>query len=261
MQKIQEKLRAFIEAPIITKLITALILLNAITLGLETSASIMAAYGTALHLLDRTLIILFTLELLVKLLAYGRGFFKDGWNIFDLMVVSISWVPDSGALSVLRGLRVLRVLRLLSVVPQMRKVIEALFNSLPGMGSVLAVMVLLFYVSAVLSVKLFGGAQPEYFGDLPTALFTLFQIMTLEAWADGIVRPLLDSNPYAWLFFVPFILVASFAVLNLFIALIVSAMQDAHNAEPGGINHEVKQLREDLREIKAMLKNKESSQK
>jgi len=171
----------------------------------------------------------FTLELLIKFYAYRLSFFRSGWNIFDLLIVAIAWIPASGSLAVLRTLRILRVLRLLSVVPQMRRVISAIGHSIPGMISVIGVLGIVFYVSAVLTTKLFGQhPDPDmqaWFGTIGSSAYTLFQIMTLESWSMGIVRPVMAHFPWAWLFFVPFIIITSFAVLNLFIGIIVDAMQ------------------------------------
>jgi voltage-gated sodium channel len=219
----------FVENPGFIKFITALILINAVTLGLETDADVMNSIGPWLMLIDKIILIVFTVELLLKFYAYRLAFFKSGWNIFDFIIVSIAWLPTTGALSVLRALRILRVLRLLSVVPQMRRVIAALGHSIPGMVSIIGVLLIIFYVSAVLTTKLFGDhPDPDmqaWFGSVGASAYTLFQIMTLESWSMGIVRPVMEHYPLAWIFFVPFIIVTSFAVLNLFIGIIVDAMQ------------------------------------
>jgi voltage-gated sodium channel len=218
-----------VESSRFVQFITVLILINAITLGLETDSSVLAKYGDLLYFIDKCILIIFTVELVLKFYAYRFAFFKSGWNVFDFIIVTIAWIPSTGPLSVLRALRILRVLRLLSVVPQMRRVISALGHSIPGMASVLAVLLLLFYVSAVLATKLFGDhADPnmqEWFGSIGASAYTLFQIMTLESWSMGIVRPTMEFYPLAWVFFVPFIVITSFAVLNLFIGIIVDAMQ------------------------------------
>ncbi len=221
----------FIEGPRAVVAITALIVVNAIALGLETDAGIMAAYGDWLRSLDKIILLIFTAELAIKFYAYRWNFFRSGWNTFDFLIVAIAWVPAAGPLAVLRALRVFRVLRLISVVPQMRRVISAIGHSIPGMASVIGVLCLVFYVSAVLCTNLFGqhpdpGMQ-EWFGSVGASAYTLFQIMTLESWSMGIVRPTMELFPYAWLFFVPFIIITSFAVLNLFIGIIVDAMQTA----------------------------------
>lgn len=204
--------------------IIALILLNAVTLGLETSDSVMEAWGTVLHAVDALLLWIFTAELALRVYAFRGRFFRDPWGIFDLIVVGIAWMPATGPLSVLRALRVLRVLRLISVVPSLRNVVEAMLAALPGMGSIVLLMGLIFYVFAVMAVKLFGGAMEEEFGDLGAAFFTLFQLMTMDDWAN-ILKAAMEHRPWAWLFFFPFILVATFVVLNLFIGVIVESIQ------------------------------------
>ncbi len=204
------------------------IVLNAITLGLETWSTAVAIAGPLLTAVDRLTLGVFTVELLVKLWVYRRRFFNDGWNIFDLAIVAIAWIPASGPLAVLRALRILRVLRLISIVPQMRTVVGALISALPGMASIIAVLLLVFYIAAVMATKLFGADFPLWFGTVGESMYSLFQIMTLESWSMGIVRPVMEVYPLAWIFFVPFVIVTSFAVLNLFIALIVNSMQSAH---------------------------------
>ncbi len=219
----------FIEGRRAVSFIIGLILINAVTLGLETNHAVMDRFGSVLVTLDTAILLVFTAELLIKLYAYRLDFFRSGWNLFDLAIVVIAWVPASGPFAVLRALRVLRVLRLLSVVPQMRRVISAIGHSIPGMLSVIGVLSILFYVSAVLTTKLFGQhPDPQlhaWFGSIGSSAYTLFQVMTLESWSMGIVRPVMVHYPWAWIFFVPFIIITSFAVLNLFIGIIVDAMQ------------------------------------
>lgn len=211
--------------PLFQRTVIALILVNAVTLGLETSASIVGAWGGLLHAVDRSLLVLFTAEIAVRIYAFRGRFFRDPWGIFDFVVVAIAWLPASGPLSVLRALRVLRVLRLVSVLPSLRNVVEAMLAALPGMGSIVLLMGLIFYVFAVMATKLYGDVLPERFGTLGYSLFTLFQLMTLESWAEATVRPIMEQQPLAWLFFVPFILLATFVVLNLFIGVIVDSIQ------------------------------------
>ena len=213
--------------------IIVLIIINAVTLGFETDQSVMSSYGTALNILDYAILIVFTIELVLKFYAYRFDFFRSSWNVFDLIIVIISWMPAAGPLSILRALRILRVLRLLSVVPALRRVISAIGHSIPGMMSVIGVLMLVFYISAVLTTKLFGQhpnpQMQEWFGSIGASAYTLFQIMTLESWSMGIVRPTMEIFPYAWVFFVPFIIITSFAVLNLFIGIIVDSMQSVHD--------------------------------
>jgi len=225
------RLQGFIESLAFQRSITALILINAAILGLETAPSVMAATGELLVILDRIIVGIFAAEILTKLWVYRRRFFADPWNLFDFIVVAISLAPASAAFSVLRALRVLRILRLVSVVPSMRKVVQALLQAIPGMGSVVMLLGLLYYVFSVMATKLFGAAFPDWFGTIGASAYSLFQIMTLESWSMGIVRPVMEVYPLAWAFFVPFILITSFAVLNLFIAIIVNAMQSQHDTE------------------------------
>jgi voltage-gated sodium channel len=217
--------RLVVSAPF-QRAVIGLILLNAVTLGLETSERLMASdLGAWLVAADSVLLWLFTLEIALRIFAFRGRFFRDPWGLFDLLVVGIAWVPAAGPFAVLRALRVLRVLRLISVMPRLRLVVEAMLHALPGMGSIVLLMALLFYVFAVMATKLFGAILPERFGTLGSSLFTLFQLMTLESWAEANVRPILEHQPLAWMFFVPFILVATFVVLNLFIGVIVDSIQ------------------------------------
>ncbi|MCR9146678.1 MAG: ion transporter [Rhodobacteraceae bacterium] len=211
--------------------ILAVILFNAIILGLETSDEAMAAAGPLIGTLDLICLIIFIIEIVLKLYARGASFFRDGWNIFDFSIVAISLVPASQGLTVLRALRILRLLRVLSVTPSLRRVVEGLMNALPGMGSVFVLMGIIFYIGSVMATKLFGADFPEWFGTIGRSAYSLFQIMTLESWSMGIVRPVMEVHALAWMFFVPFILVTTFAVVNLVVGLIVNSMQDAHNVE------------------------------
>jgi len=227
----RERLQRALDSVPAQRLVTSLIILNAATLGLETSRAAMAAAGDVLMLLDRVVLALFVIEISLRMIAAGRRFFRGGWNVFDFAVVAISLVPNTGGLSILRALRVLRVLRLVSVVPQMRQVVQALLSAIPGMASIIALLVIVYYVFAVMATRLFGHSFPEFFGSLGASLYSLFEVMTLDGWSTDLVRPVMETYPLAWLFFVPFILLTSFAVLNLFIAIIVNAMQAEHEAE------------------------------
>ena len=265
-------LRSLVESRSFNAAIVAVIIVNAATLGLETWPAAMAAAGPLLVALDRAALILFTAELGLKLWVYRGRFFSGGWNVFDLAIVAIAWLPSAGPLSVLRAFRILRVLRLMSVVPQMRAVVGALFGALPGMGSIVAVLLLVFYVAAVMTTKLFGAAFPHWFGSIGESMYSLFQIMTLESWSHGIVRPVMEVYPYAWAFFVPFVIVTSFAVLNLFIALIVNSMQTAHaqdqesmeaaaelaHDEREALMEELKALRKDVRSLQEAIASGEA---
>ncbi len=227
----KQRLQNIIDAPLFGQFITAVIIFNAILLGMETSPTLMDAAGPLIVILDKLCLAVFVVEIAMKLIVSGRNFFKNGWNLFDFTIVGIALVPSAGGLSVLRALRILRVLRVISVAPRLRRVVEGFISALPGMASVFLLMAILFYIGAVISTKLFSYSFPDWFGDLGLSAYTLFQIMTLESWSMGIVRPVMEVYPYAWLFFVPFIMVTTFAVVNLLVGLIVNSMQDAHHAE------------------------------
>jgi len=224
---IVERLRLFIEADLTQRVIIGVIIINAIVIGLETSPAAMEAAGGLLRFIDTAALTIFVAELVAKLVVYRLAFFRRAWNLFDFFIVAVSLAPAGEGTSVLRALRVRRALRLVSAVPKMRVVVQALLNAVPGMGSVVALLGLVFYVAAVMATKLFGADFEAWFGTVGRSAYTLFQIMTLESWSMGIVRPVMDVYPYAWVFFVPFILLVTFAVLNLFIAIIVNSMQDA----------------------------------
>ncbi|CAN5717108.1 hypothetical protein BH23PSE1_BH23PSE1_03660 [soil metagenome] len=225
------RLADFIERPAMRNGILAVIVFNAIILGLETSATAMAHAGDLLIALDRLCLSIFVVEIALKLVAFRWSFFRSGWNVFDFIIVAISLAPAGEGLAVLRALRILRVLRAISIVPSLRRVVEGLVSALPGMGSVFALMSLIFYIGAVMATKMFGGSFPQWFGSIGASAYSLFQIMTLESWSMGIVRPVMEVYAWAWAFFVPFILVTTFAVVNLIVGLVVNSMQEAHAEE------------------------------
>jgi len=227
------RLEKFLETAGFSRFITAVIVVNAVLLGMETSQTLMARFGPLIEALDKLCLVIFVVELTLKMVAQRLRFFVYGWNLFDFFIVGISLVPGAQGFSVLRALRILRVLRVISVAPRLRRVVEGFITALPGMGSVFFLMAIIFYIGAVISTKLFGAAFPEWFGTLGLSAYSLFQIMTLESWSMGIVRPVMEVYPWAWAFFVPFIMITTFAVVNLLVGLIVNSMQDAHQQEEG----------------------------
>ncbi len=251
------KLQTFLDSNRFRYSILGVILFNAILLGLETVPSVMEVAGPLILALDTLCLGIFTTEILLKLFAFRWAFFKSGWNLFDFVIVGISLIPGSEGLSVLRALRVLRLLRVVSVAPSLKRVVEGLITALPGMGSVFLLMALIFYIGSVMATKLFGESFPQWFGDLGNSGYSLFQIMTLESWSMGIVRPVMEVYPYAWMFFLPFILVTTFAVVNLLVGLIVNSMQDAHHVED---NEKTDAYRDEIKErldnIERMLRER-----
>ena len=251
------KLQTLLESNRFRYSILGVILFNAILLGLETVPPVMAVAGPLILALDTLCLGIFTAEILLKLYAFRGAFFKSGWNLFDFVIVGISLVPGSEGLSVLRALRVLRLLRVVSVAPSLKRVVEGLITALPGMGSVFVLMALIFYIGSVMATKLFGESFPQWFGDLGNSGYSLFQIMTLESWSMGIVRPVMEVYPYAWMFFLPFILVTTFAVVNLLVGLIVNSMQDAHHLEDNEKTDAYRdEIKERLETIERLLKER-----
>lgn len=263
---LREKTAEFLERPSTRNVIVAVILFNAVVLGLETSISIMSVAGSLVVALDNLCLGIFVAEILAKLFAHRLKFFRSGWNLFDFAVVGIALVPAGEGLSVLRALRVLRVLRVISAAPRLRRVVEGFVTALPGMGSVFLLMALIFYIGSVMATKLFGAACPgctaqqaalmqEWFGTLGRSAYSLFQIMTLESWSMGIVRPVMEIWPHAWGFFIPFIMVTTFAVVNLLVGLIVNSMHDAHAKETNAATDHYRD--EVLRRLEAIEKHLE----
>lgn len=281
----RERLGAWIAQSRMQNIIMALILINAVVLGLETSDYMMQQWGWLLVAVDTFILTIFVIEIGLRFVAHGRRLLRDPWGLFDTLVILIALIPASGPLAVLRALRVLRVLRLVTIVPSMKIVVQSLLTSLPGLGSIIALLSLIFYVAAVIATQLFGDAFPEWFGTLGASLYSLFQIMTLESWSMGIVRPVMEVYPYAWLYFIPFILIATFMMLNLFIAVIVDAIQtqreliaaskmakegktltpehaeDPHHSSLSGTNQqllmqEVQEMRAELKELRTLLRDR-----
>jgi len=260
--RLRKRVCVVIESVRFEKAIATLIAANAITLGIETSPLAVARFGELLEVFDQTVLGVFVVELLARMFVYRGRFFRDPWRVFDFVVVGVMLLPAAGAFTVLRALRVLRVLRLISLVPSMRVVVGALITALPGMASIIGLMALVLYVAAVMATKLFGAIAPEFFGDLGASLFTLFQVMTVEGWPD-IARGVMAQSPYAWIFFVVYLLIATFMVLNLFIAVVVNAMQSQVTEDIKGdgeahtrlILDELRELRREVEALRASSKS------
>ena len=257
----QQKVEDFVDNVVVQYAIVVLIVLNAALLGLETNAEIMQAYGTELVFIDHTILGIFILELVLLIIARGTDFFKDPWSVFDFIVIAIALVPATESLSVLRALRVLRVLRLINKFDSMRKVVGGLLSCLPSLASVVSLILIIFYVSAVIATNLFGQEFPELFGGMGNTAFTLFQVMTLESWSDGIARPVMEKFPHAWIFFIFFILIATFVIVNLFIAVIVDSLTSGSSGEDNQatrekfdhLQTEMQAMRQELKELKALV--------
>lgn len=222
----RNRMKDFFESTFFNRFIISIILINSILIGAETSPIIMNSIGPYIDFIDLFILVLFTLEIILKIFVYRTDFFKSSWNLFDFFIVAISLVPAAGSFSVFRSLRIVRTLRLLKSIPKLRLIIESLLKSIPSIGWITVLLSIVFYTFAVIGVNIFGDGYPKYFGDLGSAFFTLFQIMTLESWSSAIARPIMDGVPFAGLYFISFILIATYTTLNIFIAIVVNTMNE-----------------------------------
>ncbi len=221
----RDTLARFVDHPLSQRFIVLVLLLNAVTLGLDTSDEVMAKYGPLIDQINAVIPYIFVVEVGLRFVAYGSRFFREAWNIFDVIIISVSFLPSGSAFSALRALRILRVLHVISLVPRMRHVVAAMIRSLPQIGSILALLVIVSYISAVIVTHLYGEDYPELFGSIGYSMLTLFQLMTLEGWAAEVVRPVMETDPYSVFLFIPYMLMTAFAILNLFTAVLVDSMQ------------------------------------
>jgi len=259
-----QTIKNFIEDNKFQNFIMGLIILNGITMGFETSTIFATQYHILFEYFNFFVVSVFTVEIILRIYINRIDFFKDSWSVFDFLIVSISLIPSSAGFEIFRILRVLRLFRLITIVPQMKKIMTALLSVIPGIASIAGLLTLFFYIFAIMATQLYGEKFPEWFGTLGESFYTLFQIMTLESWSMGIVRPVMEVYPLAWIFFVPFIFMATFIIVNLIIAIVVDAMNEMNS------NHEEKEkievlsieelhhkeiahLRNDIKELKALL--------
>ncbi|MEC1158657.1 MULTISPECIES: ion transporter [Cytobacillus] len=244
------KLKSFVEHSWFSKSIMILIVLNAILVGIETYPSVYEPHHQVFTLIDYLLLAIFTIEIILKLVAYRGTYFRNGWNLLDFSIVALSLIfISTHFVSVLRIIRVLRVLRTLSAFPSLRRLVNALFLSVPAMGSTLLLMIILFYIYGIIGTSFFGELAPDYFGDFQLSILALFQIFTLEAWASEIFRPIFIEMPWSWLYFVSFILISVFIVSNLFFGELVNNAQKLSQV----IDEENDEIEEDLDEVQREL--------
>lgn len=256
-------LQQFVEHDWFRHTVIALIVISAILLGMETFRDLPQSVLDALFRINRAILAFFVIELTVRIAAYRLDFFRDPWNWFDFVIVLAAAISPSGPFQVLRALRILRALRLVSTVPSLRRVVDGLLSAVPGIASVMLLLVLLLYVAAVMATLMFRDIAPELFGNLGVSLFSLFQVMTLEGWPD-IARTVMASAWWAWIFFVGFILLGTFMVLNLVIGIVVSSIQARIEAEQAQseaatdavLLQELRELRREVGDLRAEIERK-----
>ena len=257
LTSLRETLRRFFASRLYELIMVALIAANAVILAAETVPYLNDRLGHIFEFFNDFVIAVFVVEIVLKMMALGRAFWKDHWNWFDLSIVLISIAPTTTAFAALRSLRALRLLRLMSIVPSLRHVMEGFIKAIPGLGSIMGLMLLLLFVFAVMGTHLFGEQHPEYFGSLGKSGFSLFTVMTLEGWPD-LARDVMRTHHLAWIFFISFIVLSSWAVLNLVIGVIVDSMQSHSREEEVELEHAI--LRNQLKmmeEISALRREVE----
>ena len=214
--------------------IFGVIVLNAIVLGASTYDSIEDSHGDTLFLLNEIFLGIFIVEILIRLAAYGKrpqDYFKDRWNLFDFIVVFAVFIPGVREnATILRLVRLLRVIRVISILPDLRVLISGMGRALRPIGAMAAMTVLLLFVYGMVGVQIFGDELPERWGNIGSAMLTLFTVLTLEGWNE-ILFTAQEVTQYAWIFLVSFVLIASFLVINILIAVIITSVEDAREAE------------------------------
>jgi voltage-gated sodium channel len=231
--------------PMAESIVIGIIIINAITLGLETDKVLFAKFGEILIDIDRACVTFYVIEIFFKIYAFRRDYFKDPWHIFDIIVVSVTFVPATGPFNIIRGLRILRLFRIVENFPRLRSIVRSLLISIPGMIGVVTLIFIILYIYGVMGTMFFGEKFPEFYGSLGKTLYSLFQAMTLESWSSQLARPVIAVYPWAWMYFVSFIAISALAVLNLIVGLLVSAIQEE---------------RDRMRDIKAESQRKETEE-
>jgi voltage-gated sodium channel len=214
--------------------IFAVIAFNAVVLGLETYEGIDDDYGTVLMVLNDTCLGIFVVELLIRITSYGRrpqDFFKEGWNVFDFVVIGAAFLPGLRQnATLLRLVRLLRIVRLVSVLPELRVLIRGMLGALPPIGSMGVLALLFIYVYGMLGWILFGDEIPAKWGDIGQSMLTLFTVLTLEGWNE-VLYEAQEVHSWAWAFFISYVLLASLLLINILIAIIINAMEEARDYE------------------------------
>lgn len=206
--------------------IVLIILINSIVLGLITSDAIYAKFGKILEFILSTSVVIFTIEIILRIIAKGWRFFLNGWNIFDFLLVAIAFMPDTGAAITFRVFRVLRALRMVSSLKKLRHIVSAILVSAPHVFWAAVLLMIIFYIFGIMGQNLFHEEFPQWFGTLGETVYTLFQVTTLESWSMGIARPVMKVFPWAWCYFVPFVMISSYIVLNVVVGVVVNATSD-----------------------------------
>ncbi len=260
----QNRVKNFIEHSYFQNFIIAVIIFNAAIMGVDVSYN---KLHPITEFLDNICIIIFVIEIVLRIYVYRFSFVKNAWNIFDFIIVSICLLPSNNVFSALRLFRTIRILRLVSIIPKMRLVSLSLVRAIPAMVSIGVLLSIVFYIYSIITTELYGHDFPQWFGDLGESAYSLFQIMTFESWSMGIVRPVMEVHPSAWIVFVSFILIAGYIILNLAIAVIIDSVNDIRVDEMQeqaqvneDVNHQllknISDLQREIKELKQMIESK-----
>lgn len=210
--------------------IIGIILISALLIGLETSADLVAQYEEQIAWGNRIVLGIFIIEAILKMWALAPSpgrYFKEGWNVFDFSIILMALIPSTGDLAMLARLaRLLRVLRLISAIPELRLIVATLMKSIPSMGNIMLLMGVIFYIYAVAGQQLFHAHDPQHWDNLGISLLTLFRIVTLEDWTD-VMYTAMEMHPLSWIYFVSFVIMGTFVIINLFIAVVLNNLEEA----------------------------------
>ena len=275
-----EKLKKFVESSVFQNIILVVIVINSTVLGLQTSSSINDSIGDILSVIDIICLGIFIVEMLLKMVAYKFfGYFKNGWNWFDFIIVMTSVLSGLAILSSFRILRVFRVFRslkglrgfkMVSSLKPLQIIISVIGKSIPGISWTALLLLIIYYIFSIIGVSQFGEVFPDWFGNIPKAMYTLFQVMTLESWSMGISRPVMAEFSYAWAYFVPFVLISAFVMMNVVVGIVVNAISEVaeynkkEEHEENGtadIKAEIDAVKEHLEKLETMLAKNENKKK
>ncbi len=255
----RQKIQQIIEHKFFQNFILCVIIFNAAIMGVGVEYPNL---HNITNCLDEICIVIFVVEIVLRIFVYRLDFVKSAWNIFDFIIVAVCLLPSNSVFSATRLFRTVRVLRLVTVIPKMRLVSLSLVRAIPAMVGIGVLLIIVFYIYAIITTELYAKDFPQWFGGLGESLYSLFQIMTFESWSMGIVRPVMEVHPNAWVVFVSFILIAGYIILNLAIAVIIDSVneiketesEERSDADKEEILAHIAQLNTEIADLKSMLK-------
>lgn len=275
----REKACSLVESMGFQAAVMVVIVANALTLGLQTYP-LPPEVQRALLVFDDLCLLFYVIEAALKIYAHRGAYFHDGWNIFDLVIILVSLIPSwllpipTQVARIIRVFRAFKAFRLIGAFRNMRVIVEALISSIPGVIWTAVLMGIVFYVYAVIGTVAFAGVYPDHFGSLHETLYTLFQVMTLESWSEGVARPVIAQIPLASVYFVSFVMISAFIMVNVIVGIVVGAIEDSraklaeeieaekHACEPAdesALHSELAQVREHLAAVERLLENREKA--